>query len=347
MALYTRYADDITISTRATVLDSKIAQKSQTTRQWEIGQDVVDIISKNSFAINSSKTRVRGRHSCLEVTGVRINSRLNVSHKIYRQVRAMLHAWEKFGEQAARLDHNSKFATKQRKEDKEVAFRDILRGKIEFIGFIRGRDDRVYVKLLQRFQALAQANARPIIVGSSTHETVIRQAIWLLLDKNEEIQGTAFALQGNRLITAAHTVSNGLMWASRPEFGNKKYFAEVICCSEELDIAELKISSVLPVQLVIAPRAEINLQSEVCVVGFPHYHMKDSVAFRFGKVGSGALAWRCESLPTIIRPLILAGEVLGARDPESPMWMGLPTGQADAHASSRSIAWACRVSRGR
>jgi S1-C subfamily serine protease len=283
-SVYTRYADDLTISTKAAVLDPRISQKSQTTKQWEISSAIVDIVSKNSFKINSSKTRVRGRHSSLEITGVRINSGLNVNHKIYRQVRAMLNAWEKYGEQAAELDHNSKFAKKQRKNGIEPAFRNILRGKIEFIGFIRGRDDRIYVKLLQRFQKLTQGHASPIIIGPSTHETVIRQGVWLLTNKKEDIQGTAFALEGNRLITAAHVVIDGIMWASRPEFCDNQYLVEIVNINEELDIAELKIQTFLPVQFSLSQGIEINLQSDICVVGFPKYHKKDSVAFRFGKI---------------------------------------------------------------
>ncbi len=72
---YTRYADDISISTKTLILDKKIAEKNLTTRKWEIGAAVQEIVEKNSFKINPTKTRVRGRQSGLEITGVRINSK--------------------------------------------------------------------------------------------------------------------------------------------------------------------------------------------------------------------------------------------------------------------------------
>ena len=52
---YTRYADDISISTKAPVLDKRIAEKNPATRQWEIGAEVQYVIQDNSFKINSSK----------------------------------------------------------------------------------------------------------------------------------------------------------------------------------------------------------------------------------------------------------------------------------------------------
>ena len=279
---YTRYADDISISTKATALDERIAEKNPSSRQWEIGTALQEIIDNNSFKINPSKTRVRGRQSSLEITGVRINSGPNVSHRFYRQVRAMLHAWEKYGEEAAQAQHRSDYDKKQRKGG-HAHFRDILRGKIEFIGFIRRRDDRIYVKLLQRFQRLTGVKANPILIGSSTHESVIRQAIWLLSDKIDGFQGTAFALQGNRLLTAAHNTDHEL-WASRPSYDKSDYEVKVVYRDDVLDIALLEISTPLPVQFGLAQQSEINLNTPVCVLGFPNYHDRDSVAFRFGNI---------------------------------------------------------------
>jgi RNA-directed DNA polymerase len=280
--IYTRYADDISISTKAQALDARIALKDQATKQWVIGREVQEIVAKNSFEINPSKTRVRGRQSTLEITGVRINSGLNVSRKLYQQVRAMLHAWEKYGEENAQLEHQTKFPLKQRKGP-APRFREIVRGKIEFVGFIKGRDDRIYVRLLQRFQNLTQAKAKAIIIGPTTHESVVRQGIWLLVDKLTGAQGTAFALEGNRLITAAHNTDD-IMFASRPGYDTNDYFAEVIYRDDEHDIAELKIPAFSPVQFSLAPPSDISLQTSICVVGFPNYHLNDSVAFRFGKV---------------------------------------------------------------
>jgi RNA-directed DNA polymerase len=279
---YTRYADDVSISTKALVLDKRIAERNASTRQWEISKEIEEIVARNSFQVNPDKTRIRGRRSSMEVTGVRVNSGLNVSMQHHRQVRAMLHAWEKFGEGEAQTEHRAKYQTKQYKGD-SPPFRDILRGKIEFIGFIRGRDDRIYLKLLQRIQKLGGLKAKPIIIGQSTHESVIRQGIWLLFDNIDGHQGTAFAAQGGRLLTAAHNVDHQLV-ASRPSFDKAEYPVTVVRRDDSLDIAEISIQTPLPVQFPLATDPQFNLQTPVCVLGFPDYHLDDSVAFRYGKI---------------------------------------------------------------
>lgn len=279
---YTRYADDITISTRATTFDKKIVSKSTVSGEWEISDEIKSVIKNNDFTINPAKTRVRNRQSSLEITGVRINSGLNVSRKLLRQIRAMLHAWEIHGEAATEQEHRAKFERKQYANG-SPAFRDVVRGKIEFAGFIRGRDNRQYVQLLQRFLKLAGARAQPILVGPNTHESVIRQAVWLLMDKKQDFQGTAFAVEGNRLLTAAHN-TNQIIFASRPAFDGKTYFADIVERNDELDIAEIRIKADLPVQFALATEERISLMQSVCVAGFPRYFINDSVGFRFGRV---------------------------------------------------------------
>lgn len=280
--VYTRYADDLTISTKAPTFDGRIALKNAETRSWEIGSEVSRIIDENSFLINSQKTRIRGRHASLEVTGIRINSGPNVTPAFHRQVRAMLHAWERYGENAAQEVHREEYSTKQRKNG-EPPFRDILRGKIEFIGFVKGRDDRIYVNLLNRFLALTQGKAKPILVQPATHEAVIRQGIWLLEDPIDGSQGTAFALSGDRLLTAAHNMDHA-MEASRPGYDDKHYPVEVLYRDDVLDFALISVAARLPVQFEASPNCEISLKMPVCVLGFPNYHKDDSVAFRFGRI---------------------------------------------------------------
>jgi RNA-directed DNA polymerase len=281
--VYTRYADDISISTKAIALDSRIAVKDVSKRQWQIGREALDIVEQNGFKVNPAKTRVRGRQSSLEVTGIRINSGLNVKKSLHRQVRSMLHAWEKYGEEKAQERHRAEYKRKQRAKG-EPTFRDVLRGKIEFIGFVRGRDDRIYVTLLQRMQKLAGVHAKPIIIGPSTHESIIRQGIWLLQDHVDDHQGTAFAIQGNRLFTAAHNADHQLH-ASRPGYDDGAEFeVKVLQRNDELDIAELEIPRFLPVQFAFASSEVTSLKMQVCVVGFPKFYDDDSVAFRFGRI---------------------------------------------------------------
>jgi RNA-directed DNA polymerase len=73
-----------------------------------VGDQLTRIIDDNGFKINPAKTRVRSKGSRLEVTGVTVNRELNVSRKLIRQIRAMLHAWKKFGLDAAQTQFDLK-----------------------------------------------------------------------------------------------------------------------------------------------------------------------------------------------------------------------------------------------
>jgi RNA-directed DNA polymerase len=281
---YTRYADDITFSTRGSGFPEKIVKPGDP-KSWAIGDDIASILTEGSFSIHPTKSRLRGPTARHEVTGVRINSGLNVKKKLDRQIRAMLHAWEKFGELKAQEDYLKKFHSLY-KMNEVPKFRDVVRGKIDFLGFIKGRDSLSYVTYLQRLQVLApEVKAKSVRVGTKTHERVIRQSIWLLRDKDENIQGTAFAISQNRLLTAAHVMDgDDFMFASRPSFSPSKYVVSPIWKDLNLDIAVVEIPYRLPVHLEVVSATQVDLMSHICVAGFPNYHEGDSVAFRFGQV---------------------------------------------------------------
>ena len=112
---YTRYADDISISTKAEAFSPDIVGRNPATKNWVLSEAIVDIVQANTFDVNPYKTRVRSDHSKQQVTGTRINKGLNVSKELIRQVRAMLHAWEKYGEEAAAKDYHQKYRRKQTK----------------------------------------------------------------------------------------------------------------------------------------------------------------------------------------------------------------------------------------
>ena len=72
--MYTRYADDITFSTRAKRFHPGIAFRDATTKQWNVGDEVKNVIQANFFKIHTTKTHVRNKNARQEITGVKINS---------------------------------------------------------------------------------------------------------------------------------------------------------------------------------------------------------------------------------------------------------------------------------
>jgi RNA-directed DNA polymerase len=281
--VYTRYADDITFSTRSRRFAPAIVFRDANAKAWVLGQDLRNVVSSKFFVINEKKTRVRGKNARQEITGLCINEGLNVPRELVRQVRAMLHAWENYGEAAAQDHFLMRYDRKQRAQPPK-SFRAVLRGKIEFIGFVRGRDDGIYVGLLTRFLFLDEAlRARPVLVGPGTVASVVGQAIWLLLDKDGDSQGTAFAIEGGHLLTAAHCV-NQQMRASRPWLENKQYPVVVEKIDEIRDVAQVAIVGRTPVALRLGNSSGMAIGTSISLLGFPNYHVGDSVSIRRGSI---------------------------------------------------------------
>jgi RNA-directed DNA polymerase len=90
---YTRYADDLTFSTNKKEFPTRIATRSHSaSHEWTAGSDLTRIIRHSGFRVNQHKTRMQYRDSRQEVTGLVVNSRINVPSDYRRRVRAMAHS---------------------------------------------------------------------------------------------------------------------------------------------------------------------------------------------------------------------------------------------------------------
>lgn len=82
---YSRYVDDITFS-------------CSRTQKWKTFALVFNmIINSEGFQINRKKSRVSFYYQRQEVAGLTVNSQLNVTSKYIKQLRTILHNWEKDG----------------------------------------------------------------------------------------------------------------------------------------------------------------------------------------------------------------------------------------------------------
>lgn len=117
--------------------------------------EIKSIIENNGFRINDAKVRLLYKTQRQEVTGLIVNQTVNVNRKYIRNLKATLHAWEKYGLEAASETYKAKYAKKKTLPNKPIApFMDSLRGKIEFLGSVRGKEDQLYLKLLRKFNNL-------------------------------------------------------------------------------------------------------------------------------------------------------------------------------------------------
>ena len=135
--IYTRYADDITLSTNIFPIPKEIGDI--TNNVLSLSAELVNTINSNDFQINSNKTRFANKFNRQEVTGLIVNKFPNVKRNYVRHVRAMLHAWEKFGIYDAAKEHFEKYNYKHKKTNQiELSYLNELVGKIGYIGAYSG-----------------------------------------------------------------------------------------------------------------------------------------------------------------------------------------------------------------
>lgn len=156
-ATYTRYADDITFSTTLPKFPSNLAYTTNDDdeEKLNVGDALLTIINENGFEINEKKVRLQIKGNHQEVTGLTTNIFPNVDRNYVRQVRAMLHAWAKFGLEAVESEYQEKYKIKSKFTLKETHnFKQLLLGKIEFIGMVKGKNDAIYRKYIKQYKIL-------------------------------------------------------------------------------------------------------------------------------------------------------------------------------------------------
>lgn len=133
-AVYTRYADDLTFS-----------GSDLLGRQRGVVATVARIVAEEGFALNRSKTRVRGRNARQEVTGVVVNARTTVPREDYDLLRAILHNCVRDGPASQnRLQHSH--------------FRQYLRGRIAWVASMDAERGR---RLLTTFDGIDWNQVQP------------------------------------------------------------------------------------------------------------------------------------------------------------------------------------------
>ena len=207
---------------------------------------------------------MRGRGKRL-VTGLVVNERVNVPRHVIRQIRAMLHAWEKYGEAAAETVWKDR---RDRRPGSPVPkFREVVRGKVDYVGMVRGVDDPVYDKLYQWYCQLMGTSAVATNDRPWNHLKRTEDAIWVY--ETSSSQGTAvFTDQG--LVTCEHVLCKDAV-IFHPRRPTRKIRAASMCNDKDLDLALLDVSIDPPHSLKTAGAGGIGIGDTVRVRGYPDY----------------------------------------------------------------------------
>jgi RNA-directed DNA polymerase len=199
-AIYTRYADDITFSGYQPPVPLFEAGPPPV---GKFSPDLLaaalrDAIQGNGFTVNPHKLHYADRNSRRIVTGVKINSGLNVDRRYVRNIRAKLSSIERHGLEASQATYSSKGG----KGD----IRSHIRGKIAYVGHLKGLADPVVRSLALRYNR--NFADHPVKITPTDSEQRDR-SVWIVEHSgNGGEQGTAFFLSGVGLVTAAHCVED-------------------------------------------------------------------------------------------------------------------------------------------
>ncbi len=198
--IYTRYADDVTFSSYQplTALFDGATPASGAFDPEALAPQLKAAFINNGFAIHKSKAHYADRHSRRIVTGLKTNEGLNVDRRFIRDVRSALYSIDSLGLPGAQ----KKF------EDEYGGTCDIsqfLKGKISWIGSVKGRSDPVFRSLASRFNLSFPPHA---IKLKPTRDEVRKRAVWVIEHfEGKFAQGSAFFLKGVGLVTASHCVA--------------------------------------------------------------------------------------------------------------------------------------------
>ncbi len=152
----TRYADDITFSTTLPSLPSEIAivDDYKSVTGVRVGDELRKVIEGNGFSINQKKVRAYSSQIRQEVTGLTVNRFPNVRRRYVKQIRAMLYAWHKYGYANAERVHYEKFSKQYNPDKESPSFRKIVKGKIDFLCQVKGKDSSVCLKFKNQYRFL-------------------------------------------------------------------------------------------------------------------------------------------------------------------------------------------------
>jgi RNA-directed DNA polymerase len=179
-ARYSRYADDITFSCNQPTMPPALAYSASGEAGVRVGDALERAIEASGFAVNPAKVRLQTRHQRQSVTGLNVNAKANVDRRRIRQLRAMLHAWEKFGIHKAATEHFLKYRGLMKPpENPARAFRNMVYGQLSFVKMVRGADDPVFLNMTAKLIQLdpnPSRFVREMAFGAADYDIFISHA---------------------------------------------------------------------------------------------------------------------------------------------------------------------------
>ena len=148
---YSRYADDITFSSMHNVYQT----------EGEFLKELQRIIAEQGFHIKETKTRLQKDGYRKEVTGLLVNEKVNVQKRYIKQLRMWLYFWESYGyERASGFFLQQYIVEKGHIKNGKPDMTNVIAGKLDYLKMVKGADNELYLKLMNRFDKLIGTNTK-------------------------------------------------------------------------------------------------------------------------------------------------------------------------------------------
>ncbi len=294
---YTRYADDITFSTNRHRFPRDLVEieRGQHSGSAAPGVELASILTSNGFALNARKTRLLGRGDSQEVCGIVCNERLNPRSRLRRQIRAMIHAWRKFGLDEAEREWREKYNWRG-----ATSFERSLRGRIEFLIHVRGEDDSVAQRAVERYKDLPNRALPEIsyLYRGGWKDNLAKTVCVVEAgdpDAFDWKQGTGFFVRNGYAITNAHTLTgeNGVYPEVKlrlpGQFGDFELEATIVHVDQTRDFAIICPTDNDWKTAVSSNYCEVSFdivqrEDHVWIAGFPNFRLGDDCHLLPGQV---------------------------------------------------------------
>jgi RNA-directed DNA polymerase len=286
--VYTRYADDITIS-----FDRPLKQLSGVIAIDDLGvaspgKGLAQIISEEGFTINLDKLRASTNEQRKMVTGLVVNEKVNVRRPWYLALESQIYAAQTFG--------LTSVAVKEFPDESnpDIAAKKLIRrihGRLAYYSMVRGRGDWLVAGLANRFNSIhddSRLRVSDVEIISSDHRR--GRGVLLVVAYDEPMvmfddtihQGTGFVTSKGLIITAAHVLANnGVLLPFVYVMSERKLTlveCEVVAHDAISDIAVLRTKSENHDLTRCRFRVGDDLKSsdQVSAIGFPGYEFRDA-----------------------------------------------------------------------
>lgn len=297
---YTRYADDMSFSCSKKEFPKEFAYFDKN-NELTVGAKLLKLIESNGFRINEQKVFLNDKYARQEVTGLVVNKFPNLKREYIKSVRAQLHNCSKYGvySQAKKFIKNSSYinrniielSLKDDDKSKEIIcnwYKQVLSGKIRYIGNVRGKKNPYYLKYALEYNALF--NEETFKLKDNCFDEVIDKNVYIIMREDGFWQGTGFFLEGYGLITNKH-VTNDLsvtyeVFNDLKQIGTRLGSYNVKVEDEKIDYSIFDINNPMKSSLKLGDSSNLKIGDSITICGYPQYQEGNSIFIQSGVITS-------------------------------------------------------------